>query len=184
MRREFHGVTNPFAIFGLKPHPLLLAENGTAVTIDQLKAVYVKLQSTCHPDMFATAPEAVKKKAEDYSGNIVAAYKALGDDLSRVKAWLSHEGIELEKQTQAVDMEAFERQMALTETVEALNEDWSLSQEPWRRLNQLKTQALDTLAGLASPIDQSDVFGPYGDLALATRLLARWRQIQKNHSEA
>lgn len=172
-----------FTLFQLQQAPILLSSKGQTVTLAMLKDVYVKMQTACHPDMHATAGVHQEQRAATMSAAISQAYKVLSNHKERVKLWLQLQGLEIERQTIAPDMQAFELQMHLNEMLEQSQHDKNLASELQQELQSLQRETMAWFENYyreehsqqkkAQPLDNASCLQHYGRLAMIDRLQSR-----------
>jgi molecular chaperone HscB len=81
---DFSG--NHFELFGLKP--------GYRIDADALDRAYRALQADVHPDQFASAPDAERRRSMQASTRVNEAYRTLKDPVERARYLISLRGID------------------------------------------------------------------------------------------
>lgn len=101
---------NHFELFGIPAH--------FRIDADALERAYRMLQSEVHPDRFAAAADADRRRALQSSTRVNEAYRALKDPLLRAQYLLSLHGIDAADETDtALPFDFLERQLERREAV-------------------------------------------------------------------
>lgn len=87
---------------------------------NRLVETYRELQTSCHPDRFATEADSVRRQAVQTAAVVNEAYETLKDPLSRGLYLLSLSGVVLDEQATTSDTEFLMQQMEFRERLDAV----------------------------------------------------------------
>jgi len=122
--------TNYFSLFSLS--------DAFEVDLSALKSEYLKLQQKCHPDKYASRPEAEQHQAVKLTAYLNQAYDALKSPLKRAIYMLELRQVDFDLDSQIqTDTEFLMSQLVLREQLEAA----AGANDPFAELDQLLLQA-------------------------------------------
>lgn len=163
---------NYFTLFGL---PQQFSQDS-----DKLQAQYYQLQAKFHPDQFIQASVNEQSLAHEYSAKISKAYQTLNDPFLRAQYLLTLKGKawDEENASQALPMEYLIEQMALRETLEALQSKPNPTEQTgWQRLKKDVAEHLSSLIEKLSLVDDpkttlTDIYTLFQQIPFYQRLKA------------
>lgn len=103
-----------FTVFGLPPRLVL--------DVEALRDVFLDLSRRFHPDYFATAEERLREESLRRSSLLNNAYKTLRDPQRRAEYLITHHGLGIESNKNAVPPELLEEMFEIQEAGEDLRE--------------------------------------------------------------
>jgi molecular chaperone HscB len=143
---------NHFDLLGLRP--------GFRIDADALEQGYRDLQRSVHPDNFARASDARKRRALQASARANEAYRTLRDPVARAEYLLSLRGIDAASQTDTrLPVEFLTRQLERREAAEeakGAHDDRALG----ALIDDVRGEAADACDEVARLLDANDPAAP------------------------
>jgi len=165
LRRELQRLTagNHFELFGLTP--------AYALDLAQLDRAYRDIQSTIHPDRFATAGDAERRASVQMTARVNEAYRTLRSPVHRARYLLELNGADAALETHtAMPAEFLVQQMELREALGEAQSGTDLD----RLARQLAADRRALEDQLRDRIDRERDFASAGELVRKLMFLERF----------
>ncbi len=164
---------NYFELFGLQPV--------YKIDVHRLDAAYRDLQSEVHPDRFAAAPEAERRRSMQWSTLANEAYQTLRKPLSRARYLLKLNGVDTEEETNtAMPGDFLMKQLEWREAMAEAKDNHDVA-----TLHRLAADLAEASKALLASLEQTlDVAADYAKAAASVRELRFMQKLTEDIDEA
>lgn len=159
-----------FDLFGLNV--------GCDIDSAQLREKFMEMQRQFHPDRYASASDAVRRRAVQITAHVNGAQQTLSDPLKRAEYCLQLQGISTDAETDAkMDTMFLMQQMELRESLEEV----ASAADPYKALDSVRSEIDQLIDSTSTQVSATIIDEKFDD---ARDLVRRWQFLEKLSAEA